>query len=256
MYMENIDNFKSFDYNTLPNSWCGIFIGSRRSGKSCCTNYLIQQIQKSNNPFTHVFLISNTNAGYEGIPKGFRYDNLDIINNIVDKQKLIKQYNSNNKEQIESKILLVLDDMASGNDLRGSGILNYLFLNGRHVSGGTNSLSVILTSQSLTAIDRKIRLNSDIISFNSLSSRTESEKILDECFFVLSTARDDVRHARNIYHSLVISKAYRFIVVCNFISNKRALEDYIFTNDALIIKDFKFFNNAPKKKTYTFKTAN
>jgi len=75
-------------------------------------------------------------------------------------------------------------------------------------------------------------------------------------FFVLSTARDDVRHARNIYHSLVISKAYRFIVVCNFISNKRALEDYIFTNDALIIKDFKFLIMLLRKKHILLKTSN
>jgi hypothetical protein len=250
--MEELTDFKAYNYKDLPPSFCMICCASRRSGKGVMTNHLIQQIQKSNNKFTHIFLVSKTDAGYEGIPSGYRYDSLDIIDKIVSKQKAIKEHNKTNKDKIDSKILIVVDDMADSNDLRVSATLNNLFLNGRHISGGTNTLSIILTTQSLTAINKKIRLNTDLIAFNSLSSRNESALVMDECFFVLGTSRSDINYARDIYHKLVSSKEYRFIMVSNFTPNKRKLSDYISTYDAKINKDFKFFNNKVKKTAYKF----
>lgn len=244
---EDLKGFKSFNWEILPDSFTGIWVGSRRSGKGVNTNFLIQEIQKnSKTPFNAIFLFSTTDAGYKGIPSGFRYNDLEAIDNIIEKQKEIKRYNETlNKydDPVISRVLLVIDDHASGNSLRSTNTLNDLFLNGRHISGKYNSLSVIVTTQSLTAINRKMRLNSDVICFNSLSSRQEQMLVLDECFFVLGTSRKEIERTRQIYHKLVSSKPFRFIVVGNFISNKRKLEDYIFTYDAKIEKDFQFFGN-------------
>jgi len=253
-HLEEVDisSFDAFDYTTLPNSFFMICVASRRSGKSTSCNYILQQFQKDKKRrFDTIFLISMTDAGFGGIPDGFRYNSLDALEPIMSKQRQIKQFNDSVKEKrdrIRSKVCIVLDDMASGTDndsLRNSKILEQLSMNGRHLVRGQEDvmdLSIMVLSQSLTKLSRPIRLNSDIIMFNALPSLTEQQLVLNECFFVFDSSRKGVSHARNIYHSLVSSKDFRFIMVENWRSNKRLHKDFIKTLDAIIIKDFPFFN--------------
>jgi len=247
----DISGFESFDYTTLPNSFFLICVASRRSGKSTSCNYILQQFQKDKKRrFDTIFLISLTDAGFGGIPEGFRYNTLDALNPIMNKQRQIKEFNDSvkqKKDRIRSKVCIVIDDMACGTDndsLRNCKVLEKLSMNGRHVVRGQEDimdLSIMVLSQSLTKLSRPIRLNSDIIQFNALPSLTEQQLVLNECFFVFDSSRKGVAHARNIYHSLVSSKDYRFIMVENWRSNKRNHKDFIKTLDAIIIKDFPFF---------------
>lgn len=248
----DIGEFQSFDYTTLPNSFFMICVASRRSGKSTSCNFILQQFQRDRKRrFNTIFLISMTDAGFGGIPDGFRYNTLDALGPIMAKQRQIKNYNDSVKEKkdrIRSKVCIVIDDMACGTDndsLRNCKVLEKLALNGRHVVRGQEDimdLSIMVLSQSLTKLSRPIRLNSDIIAFNALPSLTEQGLVLNECFFVFDSSRRGVAHARNIYHSLVSSKDFRFIIVENWRSNKRKHIDFIKTLDSTIIKDFPFFN--------------
>jgi len=250
--MEELSDFKQIDYKTLPNSFFLICVASRRSGKSTSCNYLLQQFQKDKKRrFDTIILISLTDSGFEGIPKGYRYNTLTALEHIMAKQKNVKEHNdeiANKTDRISSKICVILDDMASGTDkdsLRNSKTLETLSMNGRHVVRGHEdcmSLSIMVLSQSLTKLSRPIRLNSDIIMFNALPSLTEQQLVLSECFFLLDSSRRGVAYAREIYHKLVISKDYRFIVVENYKANKRTHQDYIKVLDAKIIKPFEFFS--------------
>lgn len=246
------DDIEAFDYKTLPNSFFLICVASRRSGKSTSCNYLLQQFQKDKERrFDTIILISLTDAGFGGIPHGYRYNSLSALQQIQHKQRQIKLHNDevmNPDDRIQSKICVILDDMASGTDaesLRNSKALETLAMNGRHVVRGHEdcmSLSIMVLSQSLTKLSRPIRLNSDIIMFNALPSLTEQQLVLSECFFLLDSSRRGVAYARSLYHKLVTSKDYRFIMVENYKSNKRSHKDYIKTLDAIIEKDFEFFS--------------
>lgn len=248
----NIEEFQSIDYKSFPNSFFLICVASRRSGKSTSCNYLLQQFQKDKKRrFDTIILISLTDSGFGGIPKGYRYDSLTALEQIMGKQKSIKEHNDEvmkKGDRIGSKICVILDDMASGTDqdsLRNSKTLEVLAMNGRHVVRGHEdimSLSIMVLSQSLTKLSRPIRLNSDIIMFNALPSLTEQQLVLSECFFLLDSSRKGVSHARSLYHKLVSSKDYRFIIVENYKSNKRTHTDYIKFIDSKIIKDFEFFS--------------
>jgi hypothetical protein len=251
--MEDLSsNFQSFDYKTLPNSFFLVCVASRRSGKSTSCNYILQQFQKDRRrKFDKIFLISMTDAGFNGIPKGFRYKSLDALRPIMDKQTMIKEYNetvTDKRDKIKSRVCVVLDDVASGSgseSLRNSKVLEELSMNGRHIVRGQEDymdFSVMVLSQSLTKMSRVIRLNCDILMFNALSSLTEQKLVLDECFFIFDTSRNGIAQARKIYHDLVTSKDFRFIMVENYRSNKRSHQDFVKTMDALIIKDFDFFS--------------
>lgn len=248
--MVDISTFTSFDYKSLPNSFFLICVASRRSGKSVSCNYILQQFQRDKKRrFDTIILISMTDAGFGGIPRGFRYSSLSALEPILEKQAQICEDNNDimkKEDRTRSRVCVVLDDMASGTDvdsLRNSKTLEKLAMNGRHVCRGHEDimcLSIMVLSQSLTKLSRPIRLNSDIIMFNALASLGEQRLVLDECFFLLDSSRQGVSYAREIYHKLVNSKDYRFIIVENWRANKRKHEDFIKYLDAEIKKDFPF----------------
>ena len=74
----------------LPDSFYISVIGSRRSGKSFLVNWMLQQFQQSKRAFTHVFLISPTDSGFEGIPKKFRFKTIETVHHIIATQRKIK----------------------------------------------------------------------------------------------------------------------------------------------------------------------
>ncbi len=245
----DISAFQPIDVLDLPDSFFISVIGSRRSGKSFLVNWMLQQFQRSKRAFTHVFLVSPTDSGFDGIPKKFRMKDLTNVNYIVEKQRMIKKHNKKQhkkRDMLRSRVCVVIDDCAcmSGDDsLKSSKLLEEMALNGRHVGNDGmegNGISFFILSQSLTRINRAIRLNQDCFIFNNISSAKERELIMDECFFI-NTRRDAKRDARNLYETLASSKDFRFICVCNYIQNKRTHADFIRTVDAEKAKDFQFF---------------
>jgi hypothetical protein len=197
----DVSHFSSVDILDYPVSFYIQVIACRRSGKSFTVNWMLQQYQKSDKAFDAIFLFSPTDAGFEGIPKKFRYKTLDPIESIMNQQRQIKKHNMKAKkaeDKIKSRVLLVIDDCASGDAMKSCKSLEYLALNGRHLGNDGvdgNGLSVFVLSQSVTKCSRATRLNCDVWLTNSIASARERELLLDETFF-LSTARDAKRHAR------------------------------------------------------------
>lgn len=248
----NVSRFESFNYTTMPKSFFLVCLGQRRSGKSYAINFLLQKLAKDKDRKPDaIFLISrtlNTDVpAFEGIPPAFRFPNMDVLENyIIPKQQEVRDFNRKNKHKkffqpIKSNVIVVIDDFAVDNMLK-SRTLEELAKNGRHYSGQHGSLSVIILSQSLTAIGRQIRLNLDYLMFNSLSSYHEANMIMDENgFFSLDTTRKGKERGRALYHDLVSMKDFRFIVIENYKQNKKDYPDYIKFYDAEHIKPFKFF---------------
>jgi len=249
----DISAFKPLEFNDvdIPDSCFNLVIGSRRSGKSFLTNWIPQSMQKSDRAFTHVFLFSPTDSGFEGIPRKYRYRDITQLQHIMDQQKMIKKHNLKQKKKegmVRSRVCVVLGDcacMSGAETLRNSKALEWCALNGRHLGDCVpgNGVSIFVLSQSLTRISRAIRLNCDLFIMNAISSSIEAEMILAECFFVCNTRRDAKRHARDTFETLVKSKDWRFIAGLNHISNKRSLPDYIRLVDAEKKKDFQFFGS-------------
>ena len=247
----NLKDFKSFDpVKDLPDSFIVGIIASRRSGKSFLINNILQKFQKSKRKFTHIFLISKTDAGFEGIPESYRFNDISALDYIINNQQKIKEFNEQQKKKenmYKSRVAVVIDDFAAGNGLKNTAIED-LAVRGRHYGESaqfgleSNGLNVFVLSQSLTKISRTTRLNLDSFFLNNISSLKERDMILDESFYI-NTSRQAKRDGRNTFEKLVTSKDFRFIVINNYIQNKRKLSDYIMYYDANYIKPFKLFGD-------------
>ncbi len=164
-------------------------------------------------------------------------------------QKAVKKHNKkqkNKKDMVKQRTLVIVDDCAtsSGACLKNSQALERASLNGRHWGCGNgiqgdpvdgNGVSYIILTQALTACSRRMRLNSDAIFFNNLSSLTEAEMIMNENGFFTNTSRGGKNEGRAIYRELVVSKPYRFICVMCCNQNKTILSDYVRTIDPELI---------------------
>ena len=244
-------NIPAFDVDELPNSFFVLVCGARRSGKTTLVEHLLQQMQENKKKrFTHIFLISGTNAGFvPQIPRKFRTRNMQHLDFIEAGQKAVKKHNKkqkNKKDMVKQRTLVIVDDCAtsSGACLKNSRALERASLNGRHWGCGNgvqgdpvdgNGVSYIILTQALTACSRRMRLNSDAIFFNNLSSLTEAEMIMNENGFFTNTSRGGKNEGRAIYRDLVVSKPYRFICVMCCNQNKTILSDYVRTIDPELI---------------------
>ena len=242
----DVSHFSSVDILDYPVSFYIQVIACRRSGKSFTVNWMLQQYQKSDKAFDAIFLFSPTDAGFEGIPKKFRYKTLDPIESIMNQQREIKKHNlkaKKDEDRIKSRVLLVIDDCASGDAMKSCKQLEELALNGRHLGNDGvdgNGLSVFVLSQSVTKCSRATRLNCDVWLTNSIASARERDLLMDECLF-LSTERGAKRYARNLFESLATSKDFRFLSIELFRQNKQCHEDYIRLVDATEQKEYQLF---------------
>ncbi len=242
----DVSHFSPVDILDYPVSFYIQVIACRRSGKSFTVNWMLQQYQKSDKAFDVIFLFSPTDAGFEGIPKKFRYKTLDSLQNIMNQQREIKKHNMKTKkaeDRIKSRVCLVIDDCASGDAMKSSKQLEELALNGRHLGNDGvdgNGISVFVLSQSVTKCSRATRLNCDVWLTNSIASARERDLLMDECLF-LSTERGAKRYARNLFESLATSKDFRFLSIELFRQNKKAHEEYIKVVDSLEEKDYQLF---------------
>jgi len=244
-------NIPSFDIGEMPNSFFAVVVGARRSGKTTMVEDLLVKMQKdSRKKFTHIFLISGTNAGFTPmIPKKFRSRDMAMLDYIEDGQKKVKKHNKkqkSKKDMIKQRTCVVVDDCATSSSqcLKNSQALERAALNGRHLGSGNgtqgdpmegNGVSYIILSQALTAMSRRMRLNSDVIFFNNLASLTESEMVMQENGFFTNTSRGGKTAGRQLYRDLVVSKPFRFIATMNCIQNKVHIQDYVRTVDPELI---------------------
>lgn len=248
LYMEakvNIEKeFPRFNINDLPDSFTMIGIAARRSGKTTLVESLLEEFKKSKKGFTTIFLLSATNAGFEGqIPVPYRYTDLTNLEYILRKQAEVKQYNLDEplkRKKIKSRVLIIVDDLigevTGKNSLRYNGSIRKLFVNGRHLGNDGvdgNGVNVIVLSQQFSAIPKVARLNSDVIVTNRITSKLERRDVLDS-FFTLENSRDAGKIASDTYESVVLSRPYRFVVIETFRANRTRLQDYIKHYDAIV----------------------
>ena len=226
-------NFKNFNVNSVPQNAFMIVIASRRSGKSHLITHFLEEYTKKNK-VQGVFLFSKTNAGFDGIPSNYRYNDLNILPSIIDTQMKVKKHNlkAKKKDIIKSNIILILDDMVGSGgmsaDMRKNKLLNKLAVNGRHLSHDTNSnMMVILISQIFTGISPQIRLNTDFLFTTKLQARKERENIINS-FLSLNSGRQGLRESYEVFDSVVNKDDFNFIAIHTTHSNKKKFSDYIY----------------------------
>ena len=235
------ENIKEFDINDLPDSFFGMGVAPRRSGKSEKMMSLLERIKKSPKRFDHIFLFSQTNSGYENqIPQTYRFRDLQHLPYIVNKQAEVKVYNKKQtdpKKRVKSRILILLDDMigeSKGSDsLKNSGMIRKLSVNGRHLGNdGVDGygVSVFIITQAAKEIPKTIRMNTDIILSGRITSRIERQTIIEE-FSTLKSDREGMKRAYQLFDNITLSNPYRFIVIQNHIANKKNESDFIFYYD-------------------------
>jgi len=218
------------DFNPaeLPNSSFNIFLGKRRSGKSVLAEYLLKKMIE-NKMVNLCYLFSPTNAGFEMIDNDSRFTDIESLHTIVENYKAMNSYNkvAKEKDKFKIKTLIIIDDAAPQLKSKEFNILETLSVNGRHNSYSPLSLHFFILCQSLTKIPRVVRINSDCIFLNAIASKIELEMVLMENFYILDSSRRACGEARDLYHKLVATEDFQFIVIENHKQNVKQMCDYI-----------------------------
>ena len=233
----DVNDITKFKASEMPNSSFNIFLGKRRSGKSVLAEYLLKEMLE-NKMVNLCFLFSTTNAGFEMIDNDSRFTEIDKLDTILENYRAMNSYNkvAKEKDKFKIKTLIILDDCAIKLKTKEFNILETLSVNGRHYAYEPLSLHFFILCQSLTKIPRVVRLNVDNIFLNTIPSKIELEMVLMENFFILDSSRQATTEARQLYHKLVGTEDFQFIVVENWRQNVKVMADYIKTYKAILDK--------------------
>jgi hypothetical protein len=226
-----VKTIKKFKTSELPNSSFNIFLGKRRSGKSVLAEFLLKEMLE-NKMINLCYLFSPTNAGFPLIDNDSRFTDIEPLHTILQNFRDMNKYNkvAKEKDKFKIKALIILDDFAIKLKTKE------LSCNGRHSAYAPLSLHFVILSQSLTKISRVTRLNADNIFFNTIPSRIELEMIMCENMYILDSSREGMKKARKLYHDLVISTPFQFIVLENHRQNCVEYSDYIKSYKAILDK--------------------
>ena len=225
--------FKRFDPNSLPLNFQMSIVLQRRGAKTTAVESMLEEFKKQNR-FTHYFLISQTLSGFVNqIPETYRFTNTEVLPPVIKRQQEITKFNKKqkNKDKMKkSNILFILDDIiGDGKDVKNSVYLRKLAVQGRHITAGDpleNETSIIIITQSLTAIPRVIRLQNDATITGRVSSKPERKMYVEE-FSTLKTDREGMKEAYSTIDNIVLSHPYRLAVSLNYKPNKRVYTDFI-----------------------------
>lgn len=233
----DVNDIIKFKASEMPNSSFNIFLGKRRSGKSVLAEYLLKQMLE-NKMVNLCYLFSPTNAGFKMIDNDSRFTEIDQLDIILENYRAMNSFNkvAKEKDKFKIKTLIILDDCAIKMKTKEFNILETLAVNGRHFAYEPLSLHFFILCQSLTKIPRVVRLNVDNIFLNTIPSKIELEMVLMENFFILDSSRQATTEARQLYHKLVGTEDFQFIVVENWRQNVKVMSDYIKTYKAILDK--------------------
>ncbi len=163
----------SIDIDKNPNlkgGFSGMLIASRRSGKSTIIKYLYPRFKKM---FDIIFFFSNTlmNDTYSMVeePK-FSYYEPKIIKSLLSFMT---------KTKTMFRVLVIMDDCIT-NKTRECPFLRELFTAGRNYGGG---ISILISSQVSTMVNKKSRSNCDFI-FLGKNNSIENRKNIIESFLL------------------------------------------------------------------------
>lgn len=220
---------KSLDPSTIPDGSVCVFIGKRKSGKSCAIRDLIwykrdipigQIISGSEraNPFFHAFF-----------PSGYIDDecNVEYLDNILLRQTKIKQLSAKSSKKVDPRFLLVLDDCLHDSRWQKTSQMRNIFMNGRHFG-----IFFILSMQYVIGIPPNLRSNIDYVFIFRDSSLSNRKKLYENfggsipSFQLFCTLMDNL----DMYESLVI---------CND-ADKMNFQEQVMFWKSKIRKPFKF----------------
>lgn len=234
-----------------------LVIGKRHSGKS----FLIKHLLAYYSPRFHkVFACSGTervNKFYEKtglIPKECIYEGYseEFGERLI---KSLETSNSGLENEHQKRVLLILDDLVSTNNMHDSKTVEYFFTCARHIN-----LAVILISQHIHKVSPCVRSNCDVLFVGQQNS--ESVKTLSSKFRVGKISTDDYI---KMYDKS--TDDYRFLVInCNSVKNrdninesygciKAPIEQYKIVNEiienkkVIMIPNGDWFSDKKKKQT-------
>jgi len=227
-----VDTINALDIEDMPNSSFNVVMGSRRSGKSYLTTFIINKMIEMNK-INCAFLFSKTLADFDMIGHDCRFKELDELHTIVENYKVMNEYNRiqpKRRLQFNIKTAIIIDDFAISLKDKKNSILENLAVLGRHYAKyGELSLHFFILSQSLTKIPRVVRLNCDCIFMNNIASALERDMILDENFYRIASGRKNKQIGKDLYHGLVTKEDFVFVCVENHRQNIKEYADYIKT---------------------------
>jgi len=224
---EEINKITSLPYDptTLPENFSMIIYGRRRSGKTFQLRHMVNSIKKR---FTDVYLFSDTadlqDEDYDYIPSENRIKGLDEkkMQEIIQKQREIIEYNKQRKDKVKSKPLIILDDIISDPQVRKSPVLNSLYTLGRHIE-----CSVITLTQEIGGkygVPRVLRSNCDCIVGFFAHSEIDRKMI---CQQYASVTEGGSREG-SLYFKKIASSPYTSAVFDLQNIQARKYEDYIY----------------------------
>lgn len=203
-----------------------VMAAPRRSGKSYLIKSMLQN-KKFQNRFEHIIIMCPSldyNDDYVDFEVNKKFSLIcnptaNLIEELLDKQMMCKRTTQGNQrlkrrqivvgshigEDIECpNTLLILDDIVDSGVIKFKGVCDMVAERGRHFN-----ISLIISSQRLSAISRSIRINSDYFLIFSPYSISEIEQFLEQ--FVSKSNRNMLRYKLEE----VFSVKYQFIILDN-----------------------------------------
>ena len=223
--METIEKFKP---ESIPNSSFTVVLAKRRGGKSTLVSDLVKKLYDKDK-LDCVMLFSGTDADFPMIDKQFRFNDIEKLGEIVDRYKIMNEYNkiADPPNKFKIRTMIILDDLLLKLKSKDFQIIQDLAVNGRHSAYKPLCLHIVVLAQNLTSIPRLVRNNTDMIFFNNISSMKELELILDENLYLLDSSREGKKNARKLYNDLITSEDFLFMVIENYKQNVKKYNDYI-----------------------------
>jgi len=239
------NDLKKFDIdNLVPYGFTMTLLASRGGGKTHLTQHLVSEIHKKRK-YTAAFLFSNTalvqQGSYPYIPTINKFDTLDLLPEVINRQKEVIEYNkkTKNKKKKRSTILIILDDIISGNQVRKNKQITDLFILGRHYRDKHGSLiDTIILSQHFSGLTPTQRNNNDYILTSRVDGYSDRKAIV-ESYLTVNNSR------KNAYEFLksLNDTDFAFLMIWITKSNKKSILDFTYGFQAPAkLKDFKIGN--------------
>lgn len=224
---------RTFDITAIPDGSVCVFIGKRKSGKSCAIRDVMwnkrdipigQIISGSEiaNPFFSAFF-----------PRSYIEEEYtdDILSNILNRQNKIRRFAQKQriqgKEEVDTRFLLVFDDCLHDNRWKNTREIRSVFMNGRHFN-----IMFLLSLQYVIGIPPNLRTNIDYVFIFRDSSIQNRKKLYENFGGCIPTFR--------LFSALMDHlDQYECLVICTD-ADKVKFEDQIMYFKSTLRGPFKF----------------
>lgn len=201
MEKERTLNLSAFDVKRCCNNlFNAIVVGKKHTGKSTLIQDLLFYLSKTDVPRVCVFSGTEESNGFykQFVPGTFIFDDKDVerrLEAIVASQKKIAMQKQLGEvdSKLDTRVVIVLDDVGYKKDVLKSEIIRQIFMNGRH-----HHVILIVACQYCMDVGVDLRTNADyvfVLKQNSVSSiknlhenyfgtfekRKEFQTVLDAC---------------------------------------------------------------------------